>query len=53
MRKHLVATGDNPADQQPQQRRAGLCGCGGGGGRELASYAGSRSENLVRASVIS
>jgi hypothetical protein len=23
MRKHLVATGDNPADQLPQQRRAG------------------------------
>jgi hypothetical protein len=33
-----------------------VCGCVlfvGGGGRELASCAGSRSEDLVRASVIS
>jgi hypothetical protein len=33
MRKHLVATWDNPADQQPQQRRAGRCVWGWGWAR--------------------
>jgi hypothetical protein len=36
--------------------RKGVCVCGwvwGGGGRELASYAGSRSESPIRASVSS
>jgi hypothetical protein len=54
--KHLTASGGYRINLQINYRSSAgreLCVGVGGGGRELASYAGSRSENLVRASVIS
>jgi hypothetical protein len=54
MRQHLVATGLESVDQLPQQRRAGACVCVWVGvGVCCRCYTGSRSENLIRASVSS